>query len=94
MLLDSGVTVKADGQRLRRRRPLPRGRPPREAPDQPEGEAVDGDLPSVEGLVESSLYLGTSTQMLVRLPDEVVMTVLCPNTDEAERRACPAAGRR
>jgi ABC-type Fe3+/spermidine/putrescine transport system ATPase subunit len=58
----------------------------------PEGEKVDGNLPSVEGLVESSLYLGTATQMIVRLPDDVVLTVLCPNTDEAERRSLPGGG--
>jgi spermidine/putrescine transport system ATP-binding protein len=58
----------------------------------PEGEKVDGNLPSVEGLVESSLYLGTSTQMIVRLPDDVVLTVLCPNTDEEERRRLPGGG--
>ena len=52
------------------------------------------DRPSVEGLIESSLYLGTATQMVVRLPDEVTMTVLVPNTDEAERQRLPGAGAR
>jgi len=60
----------------------------------PEGERLNGDQPHVEGLVESSLYLGTSTQMVVRLPDDVTMTVLCPNTDEEERRSLPGAGQR
>ncbi len=55
-------------------------------------EKVDAKLPHVEGVVESSLYLGTSTQMLVRLPDGVTMTVLCPNTDEAERQSLPGGG--
>jgi spermidine/putrescine transport system ATP-binding protein len=58
----------------------------------PEGERVDGKLPSVEGQVESSLYLGTSTQMQVRLPDDVVLTVLSPNTDEEKRRSLPGGG--
>jgi spermidine/putrescine transport system ATP-binding protein len=49
---------------------------------------------SVEGLVESSLYLGTATQFVVRLPDEVTMTVLVPNVDEAARQRLPAAGAR
>ena len=40
------------------------------------------DEPMVEGLVESSLYLGTSTQLIVRLDGDVRMTVLVPNTDE------------
>jgi spermidine/putrescine transport system ATP-binding protein len=46
----------------------------------------------VNGLVESSVYLGTSTQMVVRLADDVRMTVLCPNTDDAERLSLPGAG--
>ncbi|MDX6410434.1 MAG: spermidine/putrescine transport system ATP-binding protein [Gaiellaceae bacterium] len=48
--------------------------------------------PSVDGQVESSLYLGTATQVTVRLPDETRMTVLVPNTDEEARRRLPAAG--
>jgi spermidine/putrescine transport system ATP-binding protein len=52
----------------------------------------NGDQPSVEGLVESSLYLGTSTQLIVRLQGDVRMTVLVPNTDEAERQRLPGGG--
>jgi spermidine/putrescine transport system ATP-binding protein len=52
----------------------------------------NGDQPSVEGLVESSLYLGTSTQLIVRLQGDVRMTVLVPNTDEAERQQLPGGG--
>jgi spermidine/putrescine transport system ATP-binding protein len=90
--LDSGVTVNADVNGLpvgERCNAVVR---PEKLGITPEGEKVDGKLPSVEGLVESSLYLGTSTQMLVRLPDDVVMTVLCPNTDEEERRRLPGGG--
>jgi ABC-type Fe3+/spermidine/putrescine transport system ATPase subunit len=54
--------------------------------------AGNGNQPSVEGLVESSLYLGTSTQLIVRLADDVRMTVLVPNTDEAERQQLPGGG--
>jgi spermidine/putrescine transport system ATP-binding protein len=54
----------------------------------------NGDRPSVEGLVESSLYLGTSTQLIVRLTGDVRMTVLVPNTDEAERQQLPGGGAR
>ena len=46
----------------------------------------------VEGMVESSLYLGTSTQIVVDLGDDVRMTVLVPNASEAERQRLP--GRR
>jgi spermidine/putrescine transport system ATP-binding protein len=57
-------------------------------------EPAPTDKPSVEGLVESSIYLGTATQMVVRLPDEVGMTVLVPNADEDERQRLPGAGAR
>ncbi len=46
----------------------------------------------VEGLVESSVYLGTSTQIVVRLPGRCAMTVLCPNTERGG--AAQPAGRR
>ena len=52
----------------------------------------NGDRPSVEGLVESSIYLGTSTQLIVQLPGGVRMTVLVPNADEAERQRLPGGG--
>jgi spermidine/putrescine transport system ATP-binding protein len=60
----------------------------------PEKLRIDGtgDGPSIDGLVESSLYLGTSTQLIVRLPDDVRMTVLVPNTDESERQQLPGGG--
>jgi spermidine/putrescine transport system ATP-binding protein len=48
--------------------------------------------PSVEGVVEASVFLGTSTQIVVRLADEVRMTVLVPNADEAERARLPGGG--
>ncbi len=53
-----------------------------------------GERPRIEGVVESALYLGTATQMVVDLGGEVRMTVLCPNASEAERRSLPAAGDR
>jgi spermidine/putrescine transport system ATP-binding protein len=57
-------------------------------------ERADGDLPSVEGPVESSVYLGTSTQIVVDLGDDVRMTVLHPNASEAERQRLPGGGAR
>ena len=50
--------------------------------------------PAVEGIVESSLYLGTATQIVVDLGEEVRMTVLVPNADEAERQRLPGGGAR
>jgi spermidine/putrescine transport system ATP-binding protein len=48
----------------------------------------------VEGIVESSLYLGTATQIAVDLGEGVRMTVLVPNADESERQRLPGGGAR
>ena len=48
--------------------------------------------PSVEGTVESSVYLGTATQIVVRLAGDVPMTILVPNADENERNRLPGGG--
>ena len=56
------------------------------------GDRSEGHLPSVEGTVESSLYLGTSTQIVVDLGGDVRMMVLYPNADEAERQRLPGEG--
>ncbi|HWO82672.1 MAG TPA: ABC transporter ATP-binding protein [Solirubrobacterales bacterium] len=50
--------------------------------------------PRVEGVVTSSLYLGTATQIAVDLGEGVRMTVLVPNADEAERQQLPGGGAR
>ena len=50
------------------------------------------DQPRVEGVVASSLYLGTATQIAVDLGEETRMTVLVPNADEAERQRLPGGG--
>jgi spermidine/putrescine transport system ATP-binding protein len=55
-------------------------------------ESTPTDRPSIDGVVESSLYLGTSTQMAVRVADDVKMTVLVPNASEAERQHLPGGG--
>jgi spermidine/putrescine transport system ATP-binding protein len=60
----------------------------------PEAAAVSNGHPSVEGEVESSVYLGTSTQLVVRLAGDVRMTVLVPNADEALRQRLPGGGAR
>jgi spermidine/putrescine transport system ATP-binding protein len=57
------------------------------------GNSPNG-LPQVEGIVESSLYLGTATQIVVGLGEDVRMTVLIPNADEAERQRLPGGGAR
>jgi spermidine/putrescine transport system ATP-binding protein len=53
-----------------------------------------GGRPSVEGVVDSAVYLGTATQMVVKLAGDVPLTVLVPNADEAERQRLPGAGAR
>ncbi|MFN8163208.1 MAG: ABC transporter ATP-binding protein [Solirubrobacterales bacterium] len=57
------------------------------------GGGPDGQ-PRVDGIVESSLYLGTATQIVVGLGEDVRMTVLVPNADEAERQSLPGGGAR
>ena len=58
----------------------------------PAGEDAPDGRPSVEGQVESSLYLGTATSMVVKLGDGTRMTVLVPNADAEARRDLPVAG--
>ncbi|HEX6153037.1 MAG TPA: ABC transporter ATP-binding protein, partial [Solirubrobacterales bacterium] len=59
-----------------------------------EGQAASNGSPRVEGVVESSLYLGTATQIVVGLEEGVRMTVLVPNASEAERQRLPGGGAR
>jgi spermidine/putrescine transport system ATP-binding protein len=58
------------------------------------GAASANGSPRVEGVVESSLYLGTATQIVVGLEEGVRMTVLVPNASEAERQRLPGGGAR
>jgi len=58
------------------------------------GGGGSNGLPRVEGIVESSVYLGTATQIVVGLGEEVRMTVLVPNADEAARQSLPGGGAR
>jgi spermidine/putrescine transport system ATP-binding protein len=57
-----------------------------------DGEVLADAEPRVEGIVESSVYLGTATQIVVNLGGEVRMTVLIPNAGEAERQTLPGGG--
>ncbi|MEX2107237.1 MAG: ABC transporter ATP-binding protein [Solirubrobacterales bacterium] len=59
-----------------------------------EAVAAGNGVPRVDGVVESSLYLGTATQIVVNLGGEVRMTVLVPNASEAERQRLPGGGAR
>jgi spermidine/putrescine transport system ATP-binding protein len=57
----------------------------------PVGDGAGGD-DTVEARVESSLYLGTATQVIVTLADGTEMTVLVPNSDDEARRSVPPPG--
>jgi spermidine/putrescine transport system ATP-binding protein len=90
--LDAGVTVRAGAAGLSvGERAHAVVRPEKLQLQRANGAAPDGRA-SVDGQVESSLYLGTATQVIVRLPDDTRMTVLVPNTDEEARRRLPATG--
>jgi len=58
------------------------------------GAPDSNGLPRVEGVVESSIYLGTATQIVVDLGGDVRMTVLVPNASESERQRLPGGGAR
>jgi spermidine/putrescine transport system ATP-binding protein len=88
--LDTGVEVEAsiDGIRSGERC---------HAVVRPEKLRISSDgfsdgLPGVDGVVHSSIYLGTATQIVVGLPGDVSMTVLVPNASEAERARLPGGG--
>jgi spermidine/putrescine transport system ATP-binding protein len=59
-----------------------------------EGDATPDGQPTIDGIVESSVFLGTSTQIVAQLPGDVSMTVLVPNANEAERARLPGGGAR
>ena len=94
--LDSGPEVAADTGGLSiGERCYAVVRPEKLRVDLVEDAAASGNGdPRVEGVVESSLYLGTSTQIVVALGDDVRMTVLVPNADESERQRLPGGGAR
>ena len=45
-------------------------------------------------MVESAVYLGTATQMVVRLAGDVPLTVLVPTRTRPSASGCPGAGAR
>jgi spermidine/putrescine transport system ATP-binding protein len=94
LLLDSGPTVRAHGSGVRvGDRCHAVVRPEKLLVAKVEEPAPAGQ-PSVEGIVESAVYLGTATQMVVKLAGDVPLTVLVPNADEAQRQMLPGAGAR
>jgi spermidine/putrescine transport system ATP-binding protein len=90
--LDSGITVPTEVNGFREGERCYAIVRPEKLRIDPEDDLAAG--PGIEGTVESSLYLGTSTQIVVGLPDETRMTVLVPNADDAERQRLPGGGAR
>lgn len=92
--LDAGVQIGADvGQLSVGDRAHAVVRPEKLQVSRPENGAPERHH-SVEGTVESSVYLGTATQLVVVLEGDVRLTVLVPNADEAQRQALPGGGAR
>jgi spermidine/putrescine transport system ATP-binding protein len=91
--LDNGVTVRVPNNGLRpglRCYAVVR-------PEKLKVGLIDGPVgeePSVEGIVQASVYLGTATQMVVDVTEGVSLTALVPNVDEAQRQRLPGAGAR
>ena len=92
--LDSGVTVNTDSRGASAGERAHAVVRPEKLELRPLEDPADPGRPAVEGTVESSLYLGTATQFVVRLGDSTGMTVLVPNADESARRRLPGAGDR
>ena len=90
--LDSGVTVNTDSRGASAGERAHAVVRPEKLELRPLDEPADPGRPAVQGTVESSLYLGTATQFVVRLADSTGMTVLVPNSDESARRRLPGAG--
>ncbi len=93
--LDAGVTVEAGANGLATGerchavvRPEKLYVTPKGQPDPAGADSAQ----AVDGIVVSSVYLGTATQLVVELRDKARMTVLCPNTNESERQSLPGGG--
>ncbi|HKA66674.1 MAG TPA: ABC transporter ATP-binding protein [Solirubrobacterales bacterium] len=93
--LESGPEIEADTRSLRSGESCHAVvRPEKLTVERVEDGAGSNGLPRVEGVVESSLYLGTATQLVVSLGGGVRMTVLVPNASEDERQHLPGGGAR
>jgi spermidine/putrescine transport system ATP-binding protein len=93
--LEAGVTVESKANGLATGEPCHAVVRPEKLYVTPKGQAgtaAAGNEQSVEGVVASSIYLGTATQLVVELKGGARMTVLCPNTNDAERQSLPGGG--
>jgi spermidine/putrescine transport system ATP-binding protein len=92
--LDSGPTVRTHGSGVVRGERCHAVVRPEKLQVARVEEPAPAGKPNVEGIIESAVYLGTATQMVVKLAGDVPLTVLVPNADEAERQMLPGAGAR
>jgi spermidine/putrescine transport system ATP-binding protein len=91
--LEAGVTVEATGNGLATGERCHAVVRPEKLVVTPTGTIdLPADTQSVRGVVASSIYLGTATQLVVELKGDARMTVLCPNADERVRQGLPGAG--
>jgi spermidine/putrescine transport system ATP-binding protein len=90
--LDAGVTVRTESEGAASGERVHAVVRPEKLELHPKDDPVPSGRASVEGIIESSLYLGTATQVVVKLGDGTGMTVLVPNTDEEARQRMPGAG--
>ncbi len=92
MRLDAGVSLDVSGNGFGSGDRCHAVVRPEKLHDRASEDSTGDGWPSVEGTVESSVYLGTATQIVVRVAGDVPMTVLVPNADEAERGRLPGGG--
>jgi spermidine/putrescine transport system ATP-binding protein len=92
--LDAGLTVRLPGDSLRSGDAAQIVVRPEKIEVWPIDDPHVAAEPTVEGLIEASVYLGTATQMVIRLAGDTTLTVMVPNTDEARRQQLPGAGSR
>jgi spermidine/putrescine transport system ATP-binding protein len=90
--LDAGVTVSTESEGATSGERVHAVVRPEKLELHPKDDPLPAGRASVEGIIESSLYLGTATQVVVKLGDGTGMTVLVPNTDEEARQRMPGAG--
>ena len=93
--LEAGVTISADANGLatgERCHAVVRPEKLYVAPKGVPAPELAADAQSVDGVVTSSVFLGTATQLVVELRGGARMTVLYLNTDEAKRQELPGGG--
>jgi spermidine/putrescine transport system ATP-binding protein len=92
--LEAGVSVEADAGGLQAGDRCHAVVRPEKLLVSTNGTPAAAGAQTVDGTVESSVYLGTATQLVVELRDGAKLTVLVPNASETERQELPGGGAR